>query len=108
MTPEEGYLILSVLAAWVLSISAVVGIILERRDRKIQFEQMYKTVNVFTATVKSYEKLIQHAPRNQSNQSIKAEVERQRTLREQARLEKKRVEQQTELIKAGSRFLNKK
>lgn len=108
MTPEEGYLILSVLAAWVLSISAVAGIVLERRDRKSQFDQMDKTVRAFTAAVKSYEKLVQNAPNDQSNQSIKTEVERQKTLREKARLEKKRVEQQTELIKAGSKFLNRR
>ena len=108
MTPEEGYLFLSVLAAWVFGISAMVGLILERRDRKTQLDQMNETVMVFIETVKSYEKAIKKAPKSKVDPSIKAEVEKQKTAREQARLEKEKVKRGTEALKTLGKLFSKK
>ena len=106
MTPEDGYLILSVLAAWFAAIVAYISLVLDRRDRKAQLNLMNETIETFTKAVKSYEKSIKRARKTKVDPSFKAEVERQKTLREQARLEK--VKRTTELIKAGGKLLGKK
>ena len=44
LTPEEGYLILSVLAAWFAAIVAYMSLVLDRRDRKAQLDLMNETI----------------------------------------------------------------
>ncbi len=61
LTPEEGYLILSVLAAWFAAIVAYMSLVLDRRDRKAQLDLMNETIETFTKAVKSYEKSIKKA-----------------------------------------------
>lgn len=122
MTSEEWYLIFMLLGSWILSISAVAGIIIEHYGRKAQFEQMTKviksyksTVEDFRISVESYEETLKRAPRTKVDSKMKAKVEEEKTRREEektrreeARLEKERVKQGTAALTAVGKILSKK
>ena len=109
MTSEEWYLILMLLGSWILSISAVVGIIVEHYGRKEQYKQMTEviksyqsSVEDFKASVESYEETLKKAPRTKVDAKTRAKVEEERTRK------KEKVKQGTAAFTALGKILGKK
>jgi hypothetical protein len=113
MTSEEWYLIFTLLGSWTLSISAVVGIIIEHYGRKKQFEQMAEIINTyqsstedFKASVESYEETLKKAPRTKVDAKTRAKVEEERTRREEEKTRREEARLEKERIKQGAAALN--